>query len=67
YINNIIIISNSVKDYFKHLNTIFSLFVSKNIILLPKKSYLGYPNIELLKFYINSFKLSTTKEYIAAF
>ncbi|KHE82160.1 hypothetical protein GE21DRAFT_1214151, partial [Neurospora crassa] len=67
YINNIVIASNLIDNYYKHLNAIFSLFVSKNIILSPKKSYLEYPSIELLGFYINSFGLSTTKERIEAF
>ncbi|KHE82477.1 hypothetical protein GE21DRAFT_1213509, partial [Neurospora crassa] len=67
YINNIIITFNSIEKHLKYLNTIFSLFISKNIILLPKKSYLKYPNIKLLGFYINNFKLSTTKEHITAF
>ncbi|KHE78261.1 hypothetical protein GE21DRAFT_1223863, partial [Neurospora crassa] len=67
YINNIIIVSNSINNYFKYLEIIFVLFISKNIILSPKKSYFGYPNIEFLSFYINSFSLFTTKDRIKAF
>ncbi|KHE83327.1 hypothetical protein GE21DRAFT_1211261, partial [Neurospora crassa] len=67
YINNIIITFNSIKDYFKYLDTIFNLFISKNIVFSPKKSYLAYPNIELLSFYVNGFGLSTTKNRIKTF
>ncbi|KHE78627.1 hypothetical protein GE21DRAFT_1222867, partial [Neurospora crassa] len=67
YINNIIITLNLVDDYLKYLNIIFLLFVSKNIILLPKKSYLSYPSVELFSFYINKFNISITKERIEAF
>lgn len=56
-----------VDEYIKYLNTIFNLFVLKNIVLSPKKSYLGYPSIELLGFYVNGFGLSITKERFQAF
>ncbi|KAL0466028.1 hypothetical protein QR685DRAFT_451652, partial [Neurospora intermedia] len=64
YINSIIIASHLVNNYLKHFNVIFLLFILKNIILLPKKSYFGYPNIKFLKFYINGFKLSTINKRI---
>ncbi|KAK3489300.1 uncharacterized protein B0T23DRAFT_321977, partial [Neurospora hispaniola] len=67
YINNIIITSNSINNYLKYLNTIFSLFLSKNIILSLKKFYLNYSNIGLLGFHINNFGLLTIKERIEAF
>ncbi|KAK1777033.1 hypothetical protein QBC45DRAFT_331441, partial [Copromyces sp. CBS 386.78] len=64
YINNIVITSNIIKEYFIYLYTIFKLFTNKNIVLTPKKSYFGYPNIELLSFRVNLLNLSTTKERI---
>ncbi|KAL0474811.1 hypothetical protein QR685DRAFT_567708 [Neurospora intermedia] len=67
YINNIFIISDSVDNYLKYLNIIFILFVLKNIILLPKKSYFGYLNIKFLSFYISKFRIFIIKERIKAF
>ncbi|KHE85169.1 hypothetical protein GE21DRAFT_1207011, partial [Neurospora crassa] len=67
YINNIIIASNFVDNYLKYLNTIFSFFISKNIVLLLKKLYLGYFSVELLGFYVNNFGLLTIRERIKAF
>ncbi|KAK3485052.1 uncharacterized protein B0T23DRAFT_327432, partial [Neurospora hispaniola] len=67
YINNIVITSDLVKDYIKYLNTIFILFILKNIVLSLKKFYFGYPNVELLDFYINNFGLLIIKEYIQTF
>ncbi|KAK3402851.1 hypothetical protein B0T20DRAFT_344550, partial [Sordaria brevicollis] len=67
YINNIIIVLNSVEDYFRYFDVIFSLFISKNIVLSLKKSYFKYPNIKLLGFYINNFGLFIIKNKIKTF
>ena len=47
-------------NYLKYLNDIFTLFKSRDIILSPAKSFIRYPLIELLGFYINTFGLSLT-------
>ncbi|KAL0473739.1 hypothetical protein QR685DRAFT_434795, partial [Neurospora intermedia] len=49
------------------LDTIFLLFVLKNIVLPSKKLYLSYLSIKLLGFYINRFSLSIIKERIKIF
>ncbi|KAK3345706.1 hypothetical protein B0H65DRAFT_427180, partial [Neurospora tetraspora] len=67
YINDIVIVSDLVDDYFKYFNTIFVLFVSKNIILLFKKLYFDYLSVELFGFYVNGFGVLTIKERIEAF
>ncbi|KHE78625.1 hypothetical protein GE21DRAFT_1222884, partial [Neurospora crassa] len=50
FINDIIIFSNTLKNYIQYLIQIFELFTLRNIALFPTKSYLAYPNIELLRF-----------------
>ncbi|KAK3396764.1 hypothetical protein B0T20DRAFT_356200, partial [Sordaria brevicollis] len=50
-----------------YFDIIFSLFVSKNIILSPKKSYVGYFNVEFLNFYVNKFGIFIIKDYIEIF
>ena len=67
FINNIVIFSNNIEQYKQYLKTIFQLFLSKNIAILPVKSYIVYLDIELLGFRINSLGLTTTKERVIAF
>ena len=58
---------DTFNDYIKHLDDVFRLFTSKNILISPKKLYLGYPLVELLGFYIDSLGLSTTALRLKAF
>ena len=67
FIDDIIIFSNNVEQYEQHLKTIFQLFLSKNIAILPIKLYVVYLDMELLGFRVNSLGLTTTKERIIAF
>jgi hypothetical protein len=67
FIDDIVIFSDSEEDHLRHLRTIFDLFCRKNIAISPTKSYLGYPDVELLGFRVNGLGLSTTKERVAAF
>ncbi|KHE78317.1 hypothetical protein GE21DRAFT_1223704, partial [Neurospora crassa] len=46
---------------------IFNFFTSKNIALSPKKSFIAYPNIELLNFKIDILKLLIINEKIVVF
>ena len=66
YIDNIIIFSKTIAEYFEHLGIIFRLFARLKIILELKKSYLGYSFVTLLSQKINKFKLIITKERVAA-
>ena len=54
FIDNVIVFSNSYKDHCWHLHTCFSLFQEKNIGFSPKKSFIVYPSVELLGFYIDT-------------
>ena len=48
YIDDIVVYSRTLQEYLDHLRKIFGLFSRLNISLNPKKSYLGYPTIQLL-------------------
>src|SRR5436190_23979436 len=48
YIDNIIIFLKILKNYLKHLNTVFSLFNKLKIIFKEIKTYLNYSSIILL-------------------
>ncbi len=45
----------------------FKTFSYKNIAILPIKSFISYPSVELFRFYIDSFSLTTTSKKVAAF
>lgn len=67
FINNVIIFSNSFSKYIQQLHTIFKLFNNKNIKVSLKKSFLGYPNVDLLGFKINGFGLIIITKRVKAF
>ncbi|KAK3344880.1 hypothetical protein B0H65DRAFT_427385, partial [Neurospora tetraspora] len=67
FINNIIIFSDTLKDYIKHLTQIFQFFIFRNITLPQTKSYFIYPNIKFLTFYIDILGLLITAEKIKKF
>ena len=48
YIDDIVIFLKILKNYFKHLNTIFNLFDELKIILKKVKTHLNYFSIILL-------------------
>jgi hypothetical protein len=67
FIDNVVIFSDNAKDHLRHLEKMFQLFISRNIAINPKKSFIGYPSVELLGFVIDAFGMATTAERIAAF
>lgn len=67
FIDDIVIYSDNLEDHKKHLRKIFKLFISKNIAISPSKSFVGYPNVELLGFRVDGFGLSNTADRIAAY
>lgn len=67
FIDDIIIFSDTFEDHVKHLETVFQLFTDKNIAISPKKSFIGYPSVELLGFYVDAFGLATTDSRIQGF
>ncbi|KAF3766741.1 hypothetical protein M406DRAFT_251798 [Cryphonectria parasitica EP155] len=67
FINDIIIFSNSFINHLKHFNIALSIFDKKEISIFLTKSYISFPSIKLLSFYINALGLFTTKEHTEAF
>jgi hypothetical protein len=64
FIDDITIFSDSFKNYVEHLNSVFSLFQEKNIGFNIEKSFIGYPFIKLLEFYIDALDIHSTKDRI---
>ena len=67
FIDDIIIFSDTLEEHTKHLDDIFTLFKGRNISLSLAKSFIGYPSIELLGFYVDAFGLSSTESRTQGF
>ncbi len=67
FIDNIIIFLDTLDNHLKHLDDIFTLFKSRDIVLSLTKSFIRYPLIKLLGFYINTFGLSLTVQRTQGF
>ncbi len=67
FIDNVVIFSDTFNDYIEHLKDIFSLFREKNININPEKSYIGYPIIELLGYYIDVLGIYSMEDRIQGF
>ena len=64
YINNIIIFFKTFNNYLRYFRTIFSLFVKKKFSLKSKKSFVGYPLINLLGKKVDIFGLFTIEKKV---
>ncbi|KAG5810041.1 hypothetical protein H9Q74_014111 [Fusarium xylarioides] len=67
FIDDIVIFSKSAAEHARHMDTLFGLFVSKNLSISPTKSWIGYPSAQVLGFRVDALGLSTTAERVAAF
>ena len=66
YIDDIVIFLKILKNYFKHLNTVFNLFDELRITLKEIKTHLDYSSIILLNQPVNDFDMTSSKKWIAA-
>ena len=68
YVDNIIIYTKlkSLNDHLTHLDKVFSSLTKKGICLSPKKSFLGYPTVQLLSQRVNALGLATAEDKLAA-
>ncbi len=64
FIDNITIFSDFFKDYIEYLNSVFFLFQEMNMGFNTEKSFIGYPFIKLLGFYIDVLKIYSIKNRI---
>ena len=64
YIDNIVIFSKTLKDYFQHLNMIFNLFNKLKITLKRIKTHLNYSSIILLDQWVDSFDMIILQKQI---
>ncbi|VTT55674.1 unnamed protein product [Fusarium fujikuroi] len=61
FINDIVIFLKSAAEHARYIDTLFRLFISKNLSISPTKSWI------VLGFRVNALSLSITAERVAAF
>ena len=66
YVDDIIIFSHTLQEHLTHLRKVFSLFQEKRVSLSPRKSYLGYPSVNLLGQHVDSLGMATSADKICA-
>ncbi len=62
YVDDIIAFSRTLLEYLKHLYQIFALFRKRRISLNPKKFFLRYSSVTLLRQRVDSLDLFTFEE-----
>src|SRR5436190_12852329 len=62
YIDDIVIFLKILKNHFKHLNTVFSLFDELKITFKEVKTHLDYSSIILLNQQVNDFDMTFSKK-----
>ena len=67
FIDNIVIFSDTFNNHIEYLKYIFSLFREKNISINLKKSYIRYPIVELLRYYIDVLKIYSIEDWMQSF
>ena len=66
YVDDIVIFSRTLLEHIAHLRQVFTLFKRVGVALKPSKSFVGYPNVQLLGQRVDSFGLSTSEERLEA-
>jgi Reverse transcriptase (RNA-dependent DNA polymerase)/RNase H-like domain found in reverse transcriptase/Integrase zinc binding domain len=66
YIDDFVIHSKKFREHLQHLRNVFQTCRERRIHLQPKKTYLNFPNVNLLGKHVDSFGLSTADDKIAA-
>ena len=66
YVDDIVIFSHTLEEHIRHLRLVFTLFLRVGVVLEATKSFVGYPNVQLLGQRVDSFGLSTPQERLAA-
>lgn len=66
YIDDIVIASKTFEDHLAHLDQIFACLESYNVAIAPHKSFIGYPDVQLLGQRVDAMGLTTTEDKIKA-
>ena len=66
YIDDVVTGATSFQQHLKDLRELFQLFVDYNISISPTKTFLGYPDVNLLGQRVNSLGLTSSEDKLRA-
>jgi hypothetical protein len=66
YIDDFTTWSTTFEEHLDRLRDIYSLLLSRNITLNPKKTFVAFPNVTLLGQHVDGFGITTLEERIKA-
>ena len=66
YIDDIVLGSKSLREHVEHLRRLFPILVQYNIAIAPGKTFLNYPNVNLLGRKVDSFDMATSEDKLKA-
>jgi len=66
YVDDIIAYSRTLPEHLQHLRKLFNLFRQRRVSLNPKKSFLSYPSVILLRQRVDSLGILTSADKITA-
>lgn len=66
FIDDIVIYSDTEHEHLEHLRRVLTLLREIGLSLSAKKSFLGYPSVELLGHRVDGLGMATTEQRIAA-
>ena len=66
YINDIVVFSKTLEEHIAHLDTVFKLLDSLDIVLAPTKTFLGFSSTTLLGQKVDSLSMAAAAEKIQA-
>ena len=66
YIDDIVSGAKKFHEYLSNLRELFTVLVQYNVSISPKKTFLGYPSVNLLGRHVDSLGLATAEDKLAA-
>ena len=66
YVDDIVTGAKSLQQHLHHLRRLFQIFTQYNISIAPTKTFLGYPNVNLLGRRVDSLGMATPEDKLKA-
>ncbi|AEO67110.1 uncharacterized protein THITE_2048977, partial [Thermothielavioides terrestris NRRL 8126] len=67
YIDDIIIVSKSIEEYLKYIETVLDIFDKVYVYISVEKSFVAYPSIRLLSYIVNGEGVAKMDDRITIF
>ena len=66
YIDDIVIFSTTLEEHLAHLRAVFTTLLEFDVCLSPRKSFLGYPSVQLLGQRVDALGMATDDDKLEA-